>query len=255
MDQGLKERLIGAAVLVALAVWLIPWLLDGPDKAAEAPETALRLPVPPRKAPQLKTEVIDLETPSAPPSPAVARASEPGGADAAQAPGGPAQAAPAAETASPAEARFTAPPAEAPSKARPAGALSKATPAAAHSTAPSASPKQDPGAAAALTSADAGASREGRAPSSPASSGRNTDTATHGDWAVQLGSFGDQENAQRLAERVAAYGAQAQISKYKADRRVMYRVRVGPYASRDKAEAAASSLGVHGFVAQVVTVH
>src|SRR5690606_40784705 len=29
MDQGLKERLIGAAVLIGLAVWLVPWVLDG----------------------------------------------------------------------------------------------------------------------------------------------------------------------------------------------------------------------------------
>ena len=36
MDQGLKERLIGAAVLVALGVWLIPWVLDGPSRASRA---------------------------------------------------------------------------------------------------------------------------------------------------------------------------------------------------------------------------
>ena len=31
MDAHLKERLIGAVVLVVLGVWLIPWVLDGPD--------------------------------------------------------------------------------------------------------------------------------------------------------------------------------------------------------------------------------
>ena len=35
MDQGLKERLVGAAVLVAIAVWLIPWVLDGPEAPVE----------------------------------------------------------------------------------------------------------------------------------------------------------------------------------------------------------------------------
>ena len=35
MDQGLKERLVGAAVLVAIAVWLIPWVLDGPEDGAD----------------------------------------------------------------------------------------------------------------------------------------------------------------------------------------------------------------------------
>ena len=44
MEQGLKERLVGAAVLVAIAVWLIPWVLDGPDGGTEAPPSSLQLP-------------------------------------------------------------------------------------------------------------------------------------------------------------------------------------------------------------------
>src|SRR5688572_2563021 len=44
MDQGLKERLVGAAVLVAIAVWLIPWVLDGPEGGTEAPGDSLQLP-------------------------------------------------------------------------------------------------------------------------------------------------------------------------------------------------------------------
>ena len=44
MEQGLKERLVGAAVLVAIAVWLIPWVLDGPDGSTEAPPSSLQLP-------------------------------------------------------------------------------------------------------------------------------------------------------------------------------------------------------------------
>src|SRR5262245_17836183 len=44
MDQGLKERLVGAAVLVAIAVWLIPWVLDGPEGGAETPASSLQLP-------------------------------------------------------------------------------------------------------------------------------------------------------------------------------------------------------------------
>jgi cell division septation protein DedD len=44
MDQGLKERLVGAAVLVAIAVWLIPWVLDGPEAPLESGASALQLP-------------------------------------------------------------------------------------------------------------------------------------------------------------------------------------------------------------------
>ena len=75
-----------------------------------------------------------------------------------------------------------------------------------------------------------------------------------GDWAIQLGSFGEEENARRLAERVAGYGYAPRISNFRAGGRTMYRVRVGPHGTRAAAEAAASSLTAHGFVAQVVTV-
>jgi DedD protein len=74
-----------------------------------------------------------------------------------------------------------------------------------------------------------------------------------GDWAVQLGSFGDEDNARRLADRVAALGHAPKISTYRAGGRVMYRVRVGPQATRAAAEAARSALAAHGVTAQVVT--
>src|SRR5690606_529064 len=60
MDQGLKERLIGAAVLAALAVWLVPWLLDGPDEPLLDDRPALELPVPSGHVGELRTEIIDL---------------------------------------------------------------------------------------------------------------------------------------------------------------------------------------------------
>jgi DedD protein len=36
VDSKVKERIIGAAVLVALGVWLIPWILDGSDPSETA---------------------------------------------------------------------------------------------------------------------------------------------------------------------------------------------------------------------------
>ena len=46
MDRGLKERLVGAAVLVALGVWLIPWILDGSNEPVAPAVQSLTLPVP-----------------------------------------------------------------------------------------------------------------------------------------------------------------------------------------------------------------
>jgi len=79
----------------------------------------------------------------------------------------------------------------------------------------------------------------------------NTSTGTG--WIVQLGSFGDEDNAHRLAERVEIFGFTTRVSAYTASGRPMFRVRVGPELSRDRAMEIASSLSANGFVAQVVT--
>ena len=72
-------------------------------------------------------------------------------------------------------------------------------------------------------------------------------------WVVQVGSFREEENAQRQAERIATFGFDAIVSSFATSDRTMFRVRIGPESSRADAEAIASSLGTHGFVAQVVS--
>jgi DedD protein len=227
MDQGLKERLIGAAVLVALGVWLIPWLLDGSDDANRAPEPDLELPVPGGPAAQVRTEVIDLEAPH-PPIPAGAAAAPPISREAA---------APLATGAGPTRASNV-------SGSQSESRVAEES-AAAHSAAARSAAARSAGAAAiAAKPASNGGSRSEPSPAAP---------RAEGDWAIQLGSFGEEDNARRLAARVANYGDEPRISTFKADGRVMYRVRLGPYATRARAEAAVSALSVHGFVAQVVT--
>ena len=60
MDSRLKERLIGAAVLVALGVWLIPWLLAGSARPRDADTVALELPAEPDAAP-VRAQTIRLD--------------------------------------------------------------------------------------------------------------------------------------------------------------------------------------------------
>ena len=62
MDSHVRERIVGAAVLVALGVWLIPWVLDGPE-SEPATESAppLQLPSPDSPAP-IRTETVELAT-------------------------------------------------------------------------------------------------------------------------------------------------------------------------------------------------
>ena len=184
MDSRLKERLIGAAVLVALGVWLIPWVLDGPAQTPE-PESepaALKLPAPQDSAP-VRSQTIRLDQPR--------------------------------ETA-----------VEKPSNAAAPAAATRRSVQEPESTAARAPAVRDPAPVDTAPAADA--------------------------WLVQLGSFGDGGNAERLASRVDAYGYDAQVSDFRAGGRVMHRVRVGPHRTRGEAESVASSLSAHGFVAQVV---
>ena len=78
MDRSLKERVIGASVLVGLAVWLIPWVLDGPLPDAET--GTVWTPSAERSAP-VRTQTIRLEGQQAAPAP-VTETDIPGGAGA-----------------------------------------------------------------------------------------------------------------------------------------------------------------------------
>ena len=219
MDQGLKERLVGAAVLVAIAVWLIPWVLDGPESGAEAPESSLQLPSAEEPMP-MRTQTLKLgDAPESSSGPATASSATPPAehAAAAAAPPKPAQDAGVDARGSATQGAVSEPKPEA-EPTRVAANLA-AEPA---KTVPAAAPPPKPQAAAS------------------------------GDWTVQLGSFEDEANARRLAQRVATFGYKAEVSSSKDGTRTLYRVRVGPQATRAAADAAASALRVHGVEARVV---
>jgi DedD protein len=206
MDQGLKERLVGAAVLVAIAVWLIPWVLDGPEAPLETRGSSLQLPAAEEPMP-MRTQTLRLgdPEPSAESEPATAAAAPPSaGVAASETEPAPNSEPPAAETA-------TAAAADAPVVAR-------------------AEPQREP--------AVATAPPPKPAPAAPA--------AAAGDWIVQLGSFGEEANARRLAERSGTFGYKAEVSSYRSGGRTLYRVRVGPARSRAEADATASALKAHG---------
>lgn len=208
MDQGLKERLVGAAVLVAIAVWLIPWVLDGPEDGVETSASSLRLPAAEEPMP-MRTEILRLGEPaesSVEPTPR------------------PAAASPAPEVAA----------TEAPrNETEPQAEESRA----ADTTVAAVRPEPEP---------PAPTPPPRTAPSAPKTSAAAATTAAGGDWAVQLGSFGDEANARRMAQRAGTYGYKAEVSSYKSGARTLYRVRVGPQATRGAADAAASALRAHG---------
>lgn len=71
---------------------------------------------------------------------------------------------------------------------------------------------------------------------------------TKGQFVVQVGAFAVEENAKLLQERLVKIGQSAWI-----DRQDLFRVRIGPFATRDQAVAARSSLEANGISAIVMS--
>jgi DedD protein len=201
-------------VLVAIAVWLIPWVLDGPEKnPVETGPASLQLPAAQEPVP-MRTQTLKLGEP-------------------------PTAAQPAATTTEKTEA--------------PAETIVAATAPEPTQPAPTAAPARVamPPTTAAPTPKPADAETPRRPVATPPAAAAATSTAK-GDWTVQLGSFGDEGNARRLADRAAPFGYKANVASYKANGKTMYRVRVGAYGSKVQAEATASALSAHGLTAKVV---
>lgn len=70
--------------------------------------------------------------------------------------------------------------------------------------------------------------------------------AYSGAWAVQVGSFSARANAERLSDWCLEQGFGAQILPPPEGEQALYRVRVGPYASRDDARSAMAELALLG---------
>jgi DedD protein len=69
---------------------------------------------------------------------------------------------------------------------------------------------------------------------------------------VQVAAFSSQDSARKMVADLKSRGYGAFILEYRADNRVLYRVRVGPEAQRERASALASRLQGEGFKAAVV---
>ena len=239
VERPVKERLVGAAVLMAAAVILIPEMLSGPDrnpaeKSADAGEGAI------------KTYTIDLsqsrgvttatsspqatdnrapppeDTPESterPPTEFSVEGTPPPSADIPAASAEPApRPEPRAETpprqiaAQPA--RAEAPPQTAPQPRAEATAQAK----------PQAKPEAPPKPVVSAPSAPTSAV--------PAAKG----------WAVQLGSYSSEATAQRLMNEWRAKGQSAFVMPVKTGGKTLYRVRIGPTKDRAGAEAALKSV-------------
>jgi len=85
----------------------------------------------------------------------------------------------------------------------------------------------------------------------PDSDGWNNDSLAEalakGNFTVQLGSFKDKDNAQRLAHKLASEYGDTRITTADTNQGRFYRVRVGRYKSLEQAEEVCKTLGGRGY--------
>lgn len=205
MERALKERIIGAVVLVIFVVLVVPVFLDGPPDDAEIVSQSVLLPG--QEDQKTQTVVLDRDRTepvpaAAQPTPAPQTREEPAREEPAEAPPTPV-----------AEQRREAP-------------------------APVKEPVEEP------------VSKPASEPERTAS--QSAAASTTGMWAVQLGSFSNKENADRLASNLRKQGYAAFISEVATGSGQMHRVRIGPQKDRPSAEQMAARLDKVGHKGKVV---
>ena len=179
MERALKERIIGAVVLVIFVVLVVPVFLDGPPRDGEI--VSERITLPGQEGQNITTVILDRERSA--PVPAARSDQE---------------------------------------QSEKQNAPSKVTP---QPKAKSVQPQP--------------------VPAQPAAS-------TTGMWAVQLGSFSNKQNAEKLAADLRKQGYAAFLSQLETDSGRLHRVRIGPQKDRASAETMAARLVKVGHKGQVV---
>jgi DedD protein len=220
MDQTLQARLIGATVLVALAVLLIPELLSGRRSVEPAVDDV---------AADRGTRTFTIEL---------------GG------PGGQGAVLPSASSPSaPATRDLTAP------DARPPASQATSGPSDGESDPPvPAQRRQSTDAPPAVAAVSLPAVTPPQPAPQPAKQAASPALGSAGDWVVQVGAFGSADTARRLVDELSAAGYAAQVAPVTRAGRTLHRVRVGPASSRAEAEQLAVRLKVRQLPAAVVAI-
>ena len=190
MERALKERIIGAAILVLVVVLVVPVFLDGTPGGDEI--ISERVPLPGQA--EQKSQTVVLERDRKDPVPV---------------------------------ATGSAPAQEQKQEPLPKPPVKQAEP---ETVKPDPKPE----------------------PAQPTAEKSAANASSTGMWAVQLGSFSDQENAERLAADLRKQGFAAFLSQLSTSSGQLHRVRIGPQKDRESAEAMAVRLQKAGQKGQVV---
>lgn len=196
MDKVLKKRLVGTAVIVALAVIFVPMLLEGPSK--EEKEVTMQISIPPRPTYDIPNRLAKAES-------AVVQETQ-------------------SEVKEPLK-EANAKPMEEPVAEKPQKVEEKAV---AKAPEEKAVPKKDEKVVKVLAAATPELKKP--EPKSPAKQ-IDTKTASAG-FVIQVGSFSSESNAKALSSRLKSAGYPAFVESSKLKTSMIYRVKVGPKPSK-----------------------
>lgn len=215
MKYGMRERISGAVILIALAVIFVPMLFDEPAPRNERPQPVLTIeqPVPVERRnvpdPQPPESLGQIRSPGTSPAPAEPELPVEGAE-----PGATAQVDPQPAVAiQQGEASSDSPPAQAPQQ-DPIADLAQAASERVASSPPADSPPE---------------------PQSPPA----TTASPAGEWAVQVGSFGEAGNAERLQARLEEEGFPVYSRRRDNNMTTVY---VGPFDSSEAGERAMNTV-------------
>ncbi len=227
MDKLLKQRLIGASILIALAVIFLPMLFDSPEEQALDRELTIELPSPPGDRPPIRRLPLDPDQARAP-TPETRAGQDRTVSESELALSSPGNASsdrnqPPSETVAEADRpeQNGAPPVE--------DQVSDSSPEPIDDDpAPEAiePPAADPEPPVAVT--------ESESDDSVSADGEG--------FMVQVASFSSRQNADELVARLTALGHVAQIDRVVRGPSELHRVRTGPYPERGAAERALSQI-------------
>lgn len=215
MDKALKQRLVGATVLIALAVIVLPMLLSGPPSNGTPQSQKIELPPRPdevafetRRFPLGEPDAADEEPTAEPASPERLPVPETAAADTPETVPGPTD--------------------------EPAGGTADAQPA---DTTQAAAGEEDIPPPEVVVEPAPTVTVKPAAPARP-----ETAPAPGGRYVVQVASLGSDANARKLMENLQQAGLGVLIDTVESDIGRLSRVRVGPYETEAAANAAVGKI-------------
>jgi DedD protein len=209
MDKVLKQRLIGASILIALAVIFLPMLFDGGEEERAPRQLALDLPERPEGQREVRRLPLDPDRARTPPRDTEAE--------------------PPADMASDLQREPEPAPVGEPQPLPDPVAEPEPTPDVEPVPEPAPEPLPDP-----VPEAEP----EPEPVPEPEPAPEVTPAASDGDWIVQVAVFSNRGTAERIGDQLDGLGHSVAIEAMTRDESELWRLRTGPYASRGDADTA-----------------